>query len=132
MRTIFEACTPREDLLTGSLPESQFAANLHAVVTAAPNLAPIYRDAATFFTYTYPTQGLQTLVREVFGRFTGAPGASGTLRLETAFGGGKTHNMIALWHTARQPAVAAASAQGWLDPASLPAQPLHAVALAGD
>ena len=80
----------------------------------------------------HPRRGLQGLAREVFGRFTGASGASPALRLETSFGGSKTHNLIALWHIARQPAVATATAGRWLDPGALPPQPIFPVALAGD
>ena len=132
MQNLFETCTPREDVLTGNLPDTQFAADLEAVVSNAANTPAIYRDAKTFFTYTYPTQGLQGLAREVFGWFTGTPGATPNLRLETSFGGGKTHNLIALWHIARQPAVAAAAAGEWIDPAVLPPQPIFPVGLAGD
>lgn len=132
MRTVFETCTPREDVLTGALPETQFAADLHAVVTEAPHAPALYRDAATFFAYTYPTRGLQNLVREVFGRFTGTPGASPALRLETSFGGGKTHNLIALWHIARQPSAAASAAGAWLPRGLLPTERVDPVALIGD
>lgn len=132
MRTLFETCVPREDVLNGTLPETQFAADLQAVVSNAGRTPTLYSDAQTFFAYTYPTRGLQQLVAEVFGRFTGAPGASPNVRLETSFGGGKTHNLIALWHLARQPAAAVAASAGWLDPGALPPQPIFPVALAGD
>ena len=130
MRTVFDTCTPREDVLTGSLPESQFAADLRAVAKREAYIPPYYRDPHAFFQYTYPTRGLLDLVREVFGRFTGRPGANPCLRLETSFGGGKTHNLIALWHLAGQPLLAAAMLG--LDPALLPREPVDAVALVGD
>jgi hypothetical protein len=132
VRTIFETCVPREDVLSGDLPEHQFAAKLYAVARQDPQAPAVYRETRAFFTYTYPTQGLRSLMREVFGRFRGAPGSSPTLRLETSFGGGKTHNMIALWHAARHAREAAAAAGSWLDPALLPAEPIHVVALVGD
>src|SRR5690606_2060638 len=60
-----------------------------------------YRDAELFFDSTWPSQGLRDLLNEVFGRLTGRrPGAASVIRLETNLGGGKTHNLIALWHTA--------------------------------
>jgi hypothetical protein len=49
----------------------------------------------------HPTVGLRDLLTEVLGRLTGKrPNASPIIRLETAFGGGKTHNLIALYHVA--------------------------------
>ena len=61
----------------------------------------MYQDPATFFRNTFPTEGLRTLAREVLGRLSGQePTNSPFVRLETSFGGGKTHNLIALYHLA--------------------------------
>lgn len=132
MRTIFQTCTPREDVLTGQLPESQFAADLYAVAYGLPDVPLLYRDPSTFFAYTYPTRGLKELVQQAFGRFTGSPGASPAIRLETSMGGGKTHNLIALWHLAKTPSDALAAGDGWLPRAARPDVPPHPVALVGD
>jgi len=60
---------------------------------------PVYQDPATFFANTYPTEGLKSLLAEGLGRLTGkAPTSAPVIRLETSFGGGKTHNLIALHH----------------------------------
>lgn len=100
MRTIFEACTPRDEVLSGDLRDEMFAARLKDVVEGSAD--PLYSTARAFFENTYPTEGLKTLVREVLGRLTGhSPTASPFIRLETSFGGGKTHNLIALYHLAR-------------------------------
>ncbi len=53
MRSLFDACTPREDVLTGNLLDTQFAADLQAVVSNARGTPSIYREATTFFAYTY-------------------------------------------------------------------------------
>ncbi len=100
MQPIFDVCQPRPEVLSGALKEDIFAARLHDVMTgSAP---PIYQDAELFFDNTYPTEGLRLLLREALGRLTGQqPTASPIIRLETAFGGGKTHNLIALYHAAR-------------------------------
>ena len=42
------------------------------------------------------------MITEVFGRLTGRLVGSPVIRLETSFGGGKTHDEIALWHIAKQ------------------------------
>lgn len=104
MNTIFELVTPRDEILHGELREDMFAARLKDVIEGKPagDLGKaVYLDPGRFFENTYPTDGLKTLLREVLGRLTGAvPGASPFIRLETSFGGGKTHNLIALYHAA--------------------------------
>lgn len=99
MRTIFERCRPRQEVLSGDLKEASFAARLGDV--AAGRADPVYGDPATFFARTHLTEGLTTLLKEALGRLYGAdPMAAPVLRLETGFGGGKTHNLIALYHAA--------------------------------
>lgn len=99
MKTIFDACTPRSDVLTGELRDDMFAAKLLDVMQGTAD--PIYQDPTRFFENTYPTVGLKTLASEVFGRLEQRSGAAAVVRLETQFGGGKTHNLIALYHLAR-------------------------------
>ena len=99
MKSIFEACQPRPEVLAGTLAEDTFAARLRDVVEGSAD--PVYQDPATFFQNTFPTEGLKTLAREVLGRLSGQePTNSPFVRLETSFGGGKTHNLIALYHLA--------------------------------
>jgi len=100
LQTIFETCVPRAEVLRGELKEDIFAARLRDVMDRTAD--PVYGDPATFFDNTYPTAGLKTLLRDALGRLTGdAGGKNAVIRLETAFGGGKTHNLIALYHVAR-------------------------------
>jgi hypothetical protein len=118
MRPVFETCQPRPEVLSGELKEDIFAARLRDVIDGKAE--DIYQDPARFFDNTYPTEGLRLLLREALGRLTGLyPANSPILRLETAFGGGKTHNLIALYHAAAGNATAA-MAQGVLDPVLLP------------
>jgi hypothetical protein len=99
MQTIFDLCTPREEVLKGDLREDLFAARLKDVMDGSAE--PVYGDAKTFFDNTYPTAGLKTLLNDVLGRLSGVgSGKNAVVRLETAFGGGKTHNLIALYHAA--------------------------------
>ena len=71
--------------------------------------APVYRDASEFFDTTYPTEGLTTLLSNLSGRFLAASGGdthgykSSILCLDTTFGGGKTHDLIASYHLAANP-----------------------------
>jgi hypothetical protein len=95
---IFDTCVPRDEILAGELSLDLFAAKLRLVVEGtAP---PVYQDPRIFFANTFPTNGLKTLISEVFGRLAGKTVGSPIIRLETSFGGGKTHDEIALWHIA--------------------------------
>jgi hypothetical protein len=115
---VFDACRPRPEVLSGELKEDIFAARLKDVVDGKAE--DVYQDPTRFFDNTYPTDGLRLLLNEALGRLTGLhPANSPVIRLETAFGGGKTHNLIALYHAARGSATAMA-VKGVLDPALLP------------
>ncbi len=98
MRAIFETCTPRSDVLSGELRDDMFAAELGPVIAGSAD--PIYQDPLRFFANTYPTEGLRTLLRTSLARVAGRPDGDPVIRLETTFGGGKTHNLIALYHLA--------------------------------
>jgi len=113
LKTIFETCQPRDEVLRGELREDIFAARLRDVMDHKAD--PVYGDPATFFENTYPTAGLKTLLKDALGRLSGdATGKNAVIRLETAFGGGKTHNLIALYHVAsgKAPAGAVANVLG--------------------
>jgi hypothetical protein len=97
--SVFKTCIPREEILAGELSPELFAAKLRLVVEGkAPQ---VYQDPTAFFANTFATDGLKTLISEVFGRLVGEAAGSPIIRLETSFGGGKTHDEIALWHIAK-------------------------------
>lgn len=97
--SVFKTCIPREEILEGELSSDLFAAKLRLVVEGkAPQ---VYQDPTAFFANTFATDGLKSLISEVFGRLVGAAVGSPIIRLETSFGGGKTHDEIALWHIAK-------------------------------
>jgi predicted AAA+ superfamily ATPase len=98
--SIFNTCIPRAEIQAGELSVDLFAAKIRPVVEG--NAPLVYKDANTFFANTFPTDGIKTLIREVFGRLTGAASGSPVIRLETSFGGGKTHDEIAIWHICKQ------------------------------
>lgn len=99
LQSIFDTCIPRDEILAGELSLDLFAAKLRLVVEG--NAPQVYQDPKVFFANTFPTDGLKTLLSEVFGRLVGAGVGSPIIRLETSFGGGKTHDEIALWHIAK-------------------------------
>lgn len=96
---IFDLCRPRDDVARGTIADSDYAANLANVLTGRASRD--YTDAPTFFTNTYPTEGLKELLLNVCGRLSGrGESVSAVFRLDTSFGGGKTHGLIALVHAA--------------------------------
>jgi predicted AAA+ superfamily ATPase len=98
MKTLFEICSTRPDILKGDIRESDFAADLAQVINGtAP---PEYALPDKFFANTQPTQGLKALLKTVCQRLQGT-GGSAALRLDTQYGGGKTHSLIALTHAAQ-------------------------------
>ena len=101
MSTIFDLCTPREDVLKGAITESDFAADLSQVIRGKDGPAE-YLVPAKFFANTYPTRGLKNLLANVCARLSGKGGeVAAIFRLDTTYGGGKTHALIALLHAAR-------------------------------
>ena len=98
--SVFDTCNPRPEILAGNLSLDLFAAKLRLVVEGkAPQ---VYQLPEVFLQNTFATDGLKTLMTEVFGRLTGKVVGSPVIRLETSFGGGKTHDEIALWHVAKK------------------------------
>ncbi|MCS6963061.1 MAG: DUF499 domain-containing protein [Thermoflexus sp.] len=96
-----QGCNPHRDLREGKFDESVFAADLSDVVA---NRGPLeYRDPVLFFRKTYPTQGLQRLLGAVLSRLAGRGGGEAVIQIQTPFGGGKTHSLIALYHLFRHP-----------------------------
>ncbi|MTF40384.1 ATP-binding protein [Cyanobacterium aponinum] len=99
LKSVFQTCYPRQEILSGDLQLDLFAAKLKSVVEGkAPQ---VYQNPELFFVNTFPTDGIKTLIREVFTRLSGKGSGSPILRLETSFGGGKTHDEIAIWHIAK-------------------------------
>jgi predicted AAA+ superfamily ATPase len=92
-----EIAVPHADVLKGTFRQSEFAADITAVQTGkAP---PVYQDAAAFFERTYITEGMRLLLTQVAQRLSGQRGEP-VIQLQTAFGGGKTHTMLAVLHMA--------------------------------
>src|SRR3954453_6697064 len=100
--SVFQQCSPRPEVLAGELPDSIFAADLWDVVGRKPGTHPDYLEPLRFFASTHPTENLKLLVKDVTERLAGMEGGTPVYRLETGFGGGKTHSLIATVHAARQ------------------------------
>lgn len=91
----WEETTPHKDIREGHLSEAIFAADLGEV---AYGKAPMeYQDASLFFQQTFLTQGLKKLIENVLSRLSIGKGDP-VIQLQTPFGGGKTHSLLALFH----------------------------------
>lgn len=90
-----EIIVPHKDVAGGKYQQAEFAANLAQVVSG--NAEPEYQDAIHFFDRTYLTQGMKILLSTALKRAANINGEPVT-QLKTAFGGGKTHSMLALYH----------------------------------
>ncbi|MCX7681534.1 MAG: DUF499 domain-containing protein [Anaerolineae bacterium] len=96
LRPWHQVVLPHRDIREGRLDESIFAADLSDVVAGRGPLE--YLDPATFFRRTYPTQGLIHLMGAVLSRLSGLGRGEAVIQIQTPFGGGKTHALIALYH----------------------------------
>lgn len=129
MADIFDSCVPRDEVLKGELSEDIFAARLLDVLEGKAE--PVYQNPEAFFDNTYPTSGLKDLLEEALGRLTGkAPANNPVIRVETSFGGGKTHNLIALYHIASGKA-AGADLEGILAPDLVPREDIRIAGIVG-
>ena len=130
LKPLRETCTPREEVLTGELRDEMFAANLSAVVRQQAH--EVYQDPDHFFANTYPTDRVRSFLGEVVGRLSGKdPAASAFFRLDTPFGGGKTHTLISLYHLlASSPSEDSMKTMG-LDPMAMPSGPVKVVTVVG-
>lgn len=92
----WQVITPHQDIREGNFNASQFAANLYNVVHG--KATPEYLRPREFFRRTYLTEGLKNLLERAVRRVSGDMNASPVINLQTNFGGGKTHSMLALYH----------------------------------
>ena len=128
--TIFETCRPRADVLAGRVSDADFAADLASVV--AGRASAEYLDPVRFFANTWPTRGLRNLLANVCRRLSGSGGeAAAIFRLDTTYGGGKTHGLIALTHAARGMAGVPNMAE-FVEPSSMPGCGVRVAAFDGE
>lgn len=90
-----EIAVPHRDVLEGTFQQSEFAADITAVHSGKATKE--YQDAAAFFDRTFITEGMRLLLTQVAQRLV-SNGGEPVIQLQTAFGGGKTHTMLAVYH----------------------------------
>lgn len=89
---------PHPDVAQGRYRQAEFAADLSQVLRGTAQVE--YQDPVEFFGRTYITEGMSGLLVQALRRVAGQ-GGEPVIQLKTAFGGGKTHSMLALYHLLR-------------------------------
>ena len=92
-----EIVSPHRDVASGRYLQAEFAADLSQVL--AGTAEPEYQQPLEFFRRTYLTEGLLNMLVTGVKRLTAQSGDP-VVQLQTSFGGGKTHSMLALYHLA--------------------------------
>ena len=87
--------TPHPDVSSGRYQLAEFAADLGQVYRNEGS--DEYRRPQDFFQRTFLTEGLKRLLTTALRRLSGT-GGDPVIELQTNFGGGKTHSLLALYH----------------------------------
>lgn len=90
-----EVVTPHKDVASGRYQQAEFAADLWQVHLGEGT--DEYRNPVEFFRRTHLTESLKRLLVTAVERLSGK-GGDPVVQLQTNFGGGKTHSMLALYH----------------------------------
>ena len=90
-----EIVTPHADVASGRYQQAEFAADLWQVHLGEGS--DEYKQPQEFFRRTYLTESLTRLLVGGVQRI-GGTGGDPVVQLQTNFGGGKTHSMLALYH----------------------------------
>jgi predicted AAA+ superfamily ATPase len=90
-----EVVTPHKDVASGRYQQAEFAADLWQVHLGEGSEE--YKNPVEFFRRTYLTESLKQLLVGGLRRLSGN-GGDPVIQLQTNFGGGKTHSMMALYH----------------------------------
>ena len=90
-----EVVTPHKDVASGRFQQAEFAADLWQVHLGEGTEE--YRNPVEFFRRTYLTESLKGMLTGALMRLASG-GGDPVVQLQTNFGGGKTHSMLALYH----------------------------------
>ena len=87
---------PHVDVMQGTSTQSDYAVDLSQVVNGKM-IGSQYTNPALFFQKTFITEGMKSLLGDVIRRLNGK-GGEPVIQLQTGFGGGKTHSLLAVYH----------------------------------
>ena len=91
-----EVINPHADVASGRYQQAEFAADLWQVRLGEGSSE--YNDPQEFFRRTYITDSLRHLLDGAIRRLAGTGEGDPVVQIQTNFGGGKTHSMLALYH----------------------------------
>lgn len=91
-----QVITPHPDVASGKFQQAEFAADLWRVYQDGES-AGEYGKPVDFFNRTYLTNGIRKLLTNALKRLN-AEGGDPVINLQTNFGGGKTHSLLAIYH----------------------------------
>lgn len=95
LRSWREIVMPHPDVASGRYQQAEFAADLWQVYLGEGS--DEYKNPTELFRRTFLTEGLKQLLKGALLRLAGK-GGDPVIELQTNFGGGKTHSMLALFH----------------------------------
>ena len=122
VKRVWEVCEPHPDVFLRDPDPSLFVISLHQVEEGTADRD--YTDPERFFAKTYMTYSLKNLLEGVIGRLAGIEGKGApVLQLQTPFGGGKTHTLVAFYHLAHPPEEASEALRDILERLNLRAVP---------
>jgi predicted AAA+ superfamily ATPase len=90
-----EIAVPHDDVRKGTFVQAEFAADISRVHDHSATAE--YQQPELFFQRTYITEGMAALLTSVAKRLVQGEGDP-VIQLQTAFGGGKTHTLLAVMH----------------------------------
>jgi len=93
-----EVARPHKDVLEGTFQQSEFAADISRVANGTATEE--YQKPENFYARTFVTEGMKQLLVSVAKRL-GGHGGDPVIELQTNFGGGKTHTLLAVYHLAK-------------------------------
>ena len=99
MKPFRKVITPHQDVLDSQTSVAKYAADLWRV--HAGEAPEEYGDAERFFDITYMTGNMRQILSDVEEKLKHGEGDA-FKQIETPFGGGKTHTMIAAYHKAKK------------------------------
>jgi Protein of unknown function (DUF499) len=98
LQSWIDVALPHPDVIANRFKEAEFAADLFAVDAGLASEG--YATPMAFFGITFLTEGLKRILLSTLQRLCGT-GGDPVIGLQTAFGGGKTHTMLAIYHLAK-------------------------------
>ena len=96
-----QVAAPNRDIRERRFDLGIFAIHLGEIASESGTGQPEYADPETFFDLTYITRGLRSQLILMMGRMSGRGGGASVVQLDTTFGGGKTHTLLAMYHLAK-------------------------------